>query len=119
MPLTGASMTATASPSAPRDRPLFLLTIDTEEEWDWNGPFPTPPFSTRNIDEIPAFQDFCRELGVRPTYFVDHAVADDEKNAALLERLLPSGANATSAPTCTPGAPHRSRRSSASATPTP
>ena len=77
-------MTATTLPPGQPDRPLFLLTIDTEEEWDWGGPFPEPPFSTRNIDEIPAFQDFCRDLGVRPTYFVDHAVADDEKNAALL-----------------------------------
>ncbi len=64
--------------------PAFLLTVDTEEEWDWSGAFPSPPFSLANIDEIPAFQAFCRDLGVRPTYFVDHAVANDERAAATL-----------------------------------
>ncbi len=68
--------------------PLFLLTIDTEEEWDWNGNFPSAPFSTRNIDEIPEFQRLCNDLGIRPTYFVDHAVADNLENASLLRGYL-------------------------------
>ena len=56
--------------------PVFLLTIDTEEEWDWSGEFPQKPFSTRNIEQIPDFQKFCKEVGVSPTYFVDHAVCE-------------------------------------------
>lgn len=57
-------------------RPLFILTVDTEEEWDWGGPFPEPPCSTRNIDELPKFQELCQSIGVCPTYFIDYAVVE-------------------------------------------
>ncbi len=72
-------------------KPLFLLTVDTEEEWNWAGEFPRPPFSTDNIEQIPAFQSFCQELGVQPTYFVDHAVADCPSHAAMLRRYFDNG----------------------------
>ena len=87
------------------DRPLFLLTIDTEEEWDWHGNFPTPPFSTKNIEQIPHFQKVCNEMGIRPTYFVDHAVADNLDNAQLLRNFLDRGECDIGAhlhPWCTP-----------------
>jgi hypothetical protein len=54
---------------------VFILTIDTEEEWDWDGPFPEKDFSVKNLVKIPAFQDFCNDKGIRPCYFVDYAAA--------------------------------------------
>ncbi|MFT5814595.1 MAG: hypothetical protein ACI9VT_002356, partial [Psychroserpens sp.] len=54
---------------------LFVLSIDTEEEWDWSGPFPQHIVNVTNIDKLPAFNNICENLGVRPTYFVDYAVA--------------------------------------------
>ena len=98
-------MTANAMPIHLPDRPVFLLTVDTEEEWDWRGKFPRPPFSTCNIDEIPEFQAFCGELDVRPTYFVDHAVADDPRHVASLGEFLQRGECDIGAhlhPWCTP-----------------
>lgn len=65
----------------------FILTVDTEEEWDWSGPFPNKDFSVRNVFEIPAFQNFCQELGIKPTYLVDYAVANDEDGASILRNL--------------------------------
>ena len=50
------------------ERPLFLLTIDLEEEWQWNGKFPSPSFYTKNIEEVPDFRKSCDVLGIRPTY---------------------------------------------------
>jgi len=70
------------------NRPVFILTVDTEEEWDWSGPFPTPPFSTKNIERIPVFQDFCRSLNIAPTYFVDYAVVDQPDNRELLRHYF-------------------------------
>jgi len=67
---------------------IFLLTIDTEEEWDWSGPFPTPPFSTDNISYIHEFQDFCQSLSVIPTYFVDYAIAEKKENCAILNHYF-------------------------------
>lgn len=63
---------------------LFILTVDTEEEWDWSGSFPELDFSVRNVFELPAFQSYCQELGVKPTYLVDYAVAADQSAAKVL-----------------------------------
>ena len=54
---------------------VFILTVDTEEEWDWDGPFPEKDFSVKNLAQVPAFQDFCESKGIRPCYFVDYAAA--------------------------------------------
>ena len=64
---------------------LFTLTVDTEEEWDWSSEFPDKNFSVDNIQELPAFQNHCQNLGVKPTYLVDYAVADNVESAAVLK----------------------------------
>ncbi len=71
------------------DKPLvtFILSVDTEEEWDWSGPFPNDNFSVQNVHEIPAFQLFCQELGIKPTYLVDYAVANNKQSAGILNSL--------------------------------
>ncbi len=55
---------------------IFVLSIDTEEEWDWSGEFPDKDFSVQNVQKLPQLQSFCESLEIRPTYFVDYAVAD-------------------------------------------
>lgn len=70
---------------------LFVLSIDTEEEWDWSGPFPRDNFSVGNTANIPKFQNFCNRLGIRPTYFVDYAVANDPKSVVRLKEPLEKG----------------------------
>jgi hypothetical protein len=65
----------------------FILSVDTEEEWDWSGPFPDKNFSVNNVFEIPAFQLYCQELGIKPTYLVDHAVSNNTESAAILREL--------------------------------
>ena len=64
---------------------IFILSIDTEEEWDWTGPFPESNCSVENIQELPKFQDFCETVNIRPTYFVDYAVADNPEAAGALK----------------------------------
>ena len=56
---------------------LFVLTIDTEEEWLWDEEFPQDDCSIQNVGRLPDFHKACVELGIRPTYFVDYAVAND------------------------------------------
>lgn len=65
---------------------LFVLTIDTEEEWHWDDPFPQHDCHVDNIQRIPEFQIFCESLGIRPTYFVDYAVADNEHAVAAMQQ---------------------------------
>jgi hypothetical protein len=86
-------------------RPVFIVTVDTEEEWDWHGDFPLPPFSTRNIQRIPVFQQLCESIGISPTYFVDYAVVDEPHNREILQRYFNKGECDIGAhlhPWCTP-----------------
>lgn len=55
----------------------FTVTIDTEEEWDWSD-WPTERPRVSNIQSLPRFQEQCARHGVRPTYFVNQAVLNDE-----------------------------------------
>jgi hypothetical protein len=64
---------------------LFVLSVDTEEEWDWSGPFPQQTTNVQNIDKLPEFNAICEEIGIRPTYFVDYAVADNDR---AVEQML-------------------------------
>ncbi len=66
---------------------LFVVTIDTEEEWDWSGAFPQKDCSLSNIDEIPRFQDFCDSHGVHPTYLIDYAVAADQNCSKIIQNI--------------------------------
>lgn len=67
---------------------LFLLSVDTEEEWDWEGPFPEGEFSVENLHMLPQFQAFCTNKGIRPCYFVDYAAAKGiNKSSQFLEQV--------------------------------
>jgi hypothetical protein len=70
---------------------FFVLSVDTEEEWDWSGPFPQHEFSVRNSSNIPKFQEFCDQLGIKPTYFVDYAIANDPESVKHLKDPLDKG----------------------------
>lgn len=65
----------------------FILSVDTEEEWNWSDSFPNKDFSVTNVDEIPAFQAFCQELNIKPTYLVDYAVANNKHSAEILKSI--------------------------------
>lgn len=66
----------------------FLLSVDTEEEWDWEGPFPESNFSVDNLHALPAFQDFCVKHKIRPCYFVDYpAAAELPKQSLFLQHV--------------------------------
>jgi len=67
---------------------LFVLSVDAEEEWDWSGPFPQQDFSVSNITKLTGFQELCDEFGIRPTYFVDYAVANDTTSVEILKCFL-------------------------------
>lgn len=84
---------------------LFLLTVDTEEEFDWNGEFPQENCAVSNIERIPALHGLCESLGIRPTYLVDYPVAANPASAATLRAIYEGGNAEIGAhlhPWCTP-----------------
>lgn len=70
---------------------LFVMTIDTEEEWNWKKGFPVETYSVQNTARIPKFQTFCNELGVKPTYFIDYAIASDPASVKCFRTLFEEG----------------------------
>jgi hypothetical protein len=64
----------------------YTVTIDTEEEWDWNGGWPVRDLAVSNARVLPKFQQLCQRFGVRPTYFTNLAILQNaESRGTLLE----------------------------------
>lgn len=64
----------------------FMMTIDTEEEWDWSGGWPTDGLAVTNIRSLPRFQRLCDQYGIATTYFTNLAVLEnDESRQTLLD----------------------------------
>ena len=69
----------------------FLVTIDTEEEFDWGQPLARENQGLEHLAGIAPFQQFCEEEGVVPLWLVDWPVASSPLAAEILAPALASG----------------------------
>ncbi|MEM6909182.1 MAG: polysaccharide deacetylase family protein [Pseudomonadota bacterium] len=81
--MTSHSMLEAPAPSSKAQfadgfEPRVLLTVDTEEEFDWSAPFTRENHGLTHVLQLGRFQAFCEELGARPVYLVDWPIANDE-----------------------------------------
>lgn len=53
----------------------FIVTVDAEEEFDWDAPLERTGHSVVTIPALRKFQQFCEGFGVVPTYLIDYPVA--------------------------------------------
>lgn len=65
--------------------PIYLVTVDTEEDFDWNAPFSRTGYRLDSVKALDAAQHFFRSRQVRPIYLADWPVVHDP---AARERLL-------------------------------
>ena len=65
----------------------YCVTVDTEEEWDWNSGYPTGPTRTEHIALLPAFQGHMARAGAAVVYFTNHAVLDDPNSRAIIRGI--------------------------------
>ena len=70
--LHGREQGENGPPSAARQRPKFLITIDTEEDNAWAR---QAEQRTENAKALPRFQEFCEAFGLKPTYLTNHPMA--------------------------------------------
>lgn len=68
-----------------------LLTIDTEEEFDWEGPFSRDGHGLKHVEAIPRFQAFCEQIGAHPVYLVDWPIATDARAVEIIGDALRRG----------------------------
>ncbi|MGA3402499.1 MAG: glycosyltransferase [Acetobacteraceae bacterium] len=75
----------------PPGPPILMVMIDTEAEFDWNGPFLRSHMNVRNIREQVRAQEIFDRFGLRPTYLVDYAVASQPEGYEPIREILRSG----------------------------
>jgi len=56
---------------------MYTVTVDTEEEWDWDGEYPVSNPAVTNIALLPELQEVCDRNGASVTYFTNYAVLAD------------------------------------------
>lgn len=70
-------------------RPRLIVTVDTEEEFDWrrfDG-----GYLVNGMDGVERFQSLCREAGAAPLYFLTWPVMKDRAAAACFQSLKQAG----------------------------
>jgi hypothetical protein len=69
----------------------FLLTVDTEEEFDWTKPFARTDHRIDTVPQLGKFQQFCEGYGISPVYLVDYPIASSAIAAEVLSPPIAAG----------------------------
>ncbi|MFC4255081.1 WalW protein [Altererythrobacter xixiisoli] len=69
----------------------FIVTVDTEEEFDWNKPLQREGHGLRHVAAMGRFQTFCESEGVIPIYLVDWPIVTCEEAIAVLGPAIAAG----------------------------
>ncbi len=77
---------------APAFGQRVLLTVDTEEEFNWRGPFQREGHGLSHTAALPRFQSFCEGLGVAPVYLVDWPIVHDPRAVEVIGDAVRRGA---------------------------
>ena len=72
-------------------QPRYLLTVDTEEEFDWSQPLTRDSHGTGHVRRLEKFQEFCENNAVVPVYLVDWPIANSPLAADILRGPLDAG----------------------------
>ena len=69
----------------------YLLTVDTEEDFDWGKPLSRTTHRIDSVARLRKFQQFCEGRGVVPVYLVDYPIATSPLAIELLKEALAEG----------------------------
>lgn len=69
----------------------FIVTVDTEEEFDWSQPLRREGHSLHTVPVLRKFQQFCEGFGIVPIYLVDYPVATSNVAAEALGEAIAAG----------------------------
>lgn len=72
-------------------RPLLLVTVDTEEAFDWSQ-FDRPDWSVEAPDGVDRLQMLSASFGAKPLYFLTWPVIEDERASGYFRYLHERGA---------------------------
>lgn len=66
------------------ERPRFWVTVDTEEDFDWDAPFARTGFGLESVSALAECQSYFDDAGVRPIYLVDWPIVADDRAIDIL-----------------------------------
>lgn len=69
----------------------FVITVDTEEEFDWGEPLRREGHTVHSVGRLARFQEFCENEGVVPIYLVDYPVATSPIAGDILRPAIAAG----------------------------
>ena len=69
----------------------FILTVDTEEEFDWSQPIQRDGYTLHSVARLTRFQEFCEGAGVVPVYLLDYPIATSSTAQAALRHAVAAG----------------------------
>ena len=69
----------------------FILTVDTEEEFDWTQPLAREGHGLDHLLRLAKFQEFCENEGVVPVYLVDWPIVQSKRAAEILRGPVAAG----------------------------
>ena len=69
----------------------FIVTVDTEEEFDWSQPLAREGHGLDHLLQLAKFQEFCEGHGVVPIYLADWPVATSSLAVDILQPALAAG----------------------------
>jgi len=76
---------------APEFGQRSLLTVDTEEEFDWEQPFKREGYGLEHVPQLERFQQFCEGLKVTPLYLIDWPIVNDPRAVEIIGDAIKRG----------------------------
>lgn len=71
--------------------PRFVLTVDTEEEFDRASPFSRDYYGMTHLKAVPRFQEMCDNFGIKPCYLIDYPITEDSFGIEMISEYAHSG----------------------------
>lgn len=69
----------------------FVVTVDTEEEFDWTRPIERAAHTVQTVTRLARFQEFCEGQGVCPIYLVDYPIMASPAAVDILRGAVQDG----------------------------
>jgi hypothetical protein len=66
------------------ERPRFWVTIDTEEDFDWDAPFARTGYGLASVPALTDCQSYFARADVKPIYLVDWPIIADDRAVDIL-----------------------------------
>ncbi|MBH0112752.1 polysaccharide deacetylase family protein [Novosphingobium sp. YJ-S2-02] len=69
----------------------FIVTVDTEEEFDWGAPLRREGHTVLTVPALRKFQEFCEGFDVVPSYLLDYPVAASPLTVEAIGKAVRAG----------------------------